>query len=104
MKRTKKLIHEPKLTWDQVNTMRTNYRWHSSTYGCRALAEKYGVSTNTVHKIIRGETWKVRPGSLDVPPPKLKRISRKAIPQYETSLERRLAELEAISKYFKITP
>ena len=63
------LKHEPKLTWEQVNTIRSDYRWHSSAMGCAALAKRYGVSANTVHKIVHGLTWRVRPGDGNTPLP-----------------------------------
>ena len=62
------LIHEPKLTWDQVNEIRRTYVLQSRTRGLKALAEQYGVSVNNIHKIVRGKTWKVTEGDGNVPP------------------------------------
>ncbi len=97
MKRTENLIHEPKLTREQVDAIRTEYRWHSSTNGCAALAERYEVSTNAVHKIIRGKTWKVRRGSPDVPPPTLKRNCGTALSRYASSTEYLRALLDELA-------
>lgn len=63
------LIHRPKLTWDQVNEIRRDYVMRSRTHGLKALAEKYGVSVNNIHKILEGKTWKVQDGDGNVPPP-----------------------------------
>lgn len=63
------LIHEPKLTWDQVNEIRRAYVLQSRTRGLKALAEQYSVSVNNIHKIVRGKTWRVTEGDGNVPPP-----------------------------------
>jgi len=63
------LIHEPKLTWQQVNAIRRDYRWHSSTAGGSALAKRYRVSANTINKIVRGKIWRVTNGDGNVAPP-----------------------------------
>jgi hypothetical protein len=63
------LIHKPKLTWDQVNEIRRKYVPHSRTYGLKALADEFGVSMNNIHKILRGQTWKVSEGDGNVRPP-----------------------------------
>jgi len=63
------LIHRPKLTWDQVNEIRRKYVPHSQTCGLKALADQYGVSINNIHKILRGQTWKVSEGDGNVRPP-----------------------------------
>ncbi|AUR10508.1 hypothetical protein PhaeoP48_00495 [Phaeobacter inhibens] len=63
------LVHEPKLTWDQVNEIRRKYKIHSRTRGLKSLAEEYGVSTNNIHKIVRGKTWKIIEGDENVHPP-----------------------------------
>lgn len=54
----KHLKHERKLTIDQVNNIRREYVYQSSTHGMPALARKYGVAVNTIHKVVRGNTWK----------------------------------------------
>ena len=56
------LIHDPKLTWGQVNEIRRTYVIRSRTHGLKALAEQYGVSVNNIHKILRGQTWKTIEG------------------------------------------
>ena len=66
---TKGLLHEPKLTWDQVNEIRRRYVPHSRTFGLKSLSEEYGVSINNIHKIVRGQTWRVSKGDENVPPP-----------------------------------
>ena len=63
------LIHEPKLNWFAVNEIRRDYVHQSRTQGCAALAKKYGVSHNAIHKVVRGKTWKCRVGRGDVPLP-----------------------------------
>ena len=77
------LKHEPKLTWAQVNAVRRDYRWHSRQAGGAALAKKYGVSANTIHKIIHGKVWRVRSGDGNVPLPRLNRPNWKALLQVE---------------------
>ncbi len=99
MTRTENLIHEPKLTWEQVNAIRRNYRWHSSTHGCKSLAERYGVSTNTVHKIVRGKTWKPRPGGDDVQPPKLKPNHTRLFSSFAASTESLRTQLAALQDF-----
>ena len=71
--RIKGLIHEPKLTWDQVNEIRRCYVMHSRTHGLKALAARYGVAINNIHKIVRGKTWKTTAGDGNVPPPLIDR-------------------------------
>lgn len=63
------LIHKPKLTWDQVNEIRRSYVRQSRTRGLKSLAERYGVSVNNIHKIVRGKTWKTIEGDGNVSPP-----------------------------------
>jgi predicted RNA-binding protein with RPS1 domain len=52
------LIHLPKLTWDYVRTIRSSYRYSSRTCNLRVLAQRYGVSINTIHKVVTNRTWK----------------------------------------------
>lgn len=68
-RRIKNLKHEPKLTICEVNDIRRSYVYQSPTHGIPALAEKYNVATNTIHKIIKGKTWKVSNGDGNVPLP-----------------------------------
>ncbi|MEP3525067.1 MAG: hypothetical protein ABJN24_06545 [Hyphomicrobiales bacterium] len=65
----KHLKHEPKLTIDDVDAIRREYVYQSRDHGIPALAKKYGVARNTIHKIIRGKTWKadVRFGHAPLP-------------------------------------
>ena len=65
----KNLKYEPKLTIDDVNNIRREYVYQSKTHGIPALAKKYGVAKNTIHKVIRGKTWKadVRFGHAPLP-------------------------------------
>lgn len=69
------LIHEPKLNWDQVNEIRRTYVMRSRTHGLKALAERYGVSANNIHKIVYGKTWKVLEGDDNTPPPMANKIT-----------------------------
>lgn len=96
-RQTSGLIHAPKLNWDQVNEIRRNYVLQSRANGLKALAEQYGVSINNIHKIVRGETWKVTEGDGNVPPPLADRITAqaftKALGQYGKSMTSFRAEL-----------
>ena len=50
--------HFTKLTWDQVNTIRREY---SGTHGEKAgFARNYGVSKNTIGRLLRQESWPIR--------------------------------------------
>lgn len=49
---------KPKLTWEQVCELREDYRWCGVSQ--RVLAERYGVSQNTVGEIVRGEIRRVK--------------------------------------------
>ncbi|AUQ57413.1 hypothetical protein PhaeoP30_00470 [Phaeobacter inhibens] len=94
------LIHEPKLTWDQVNEIRRIYVLQSRTRGLKALAEQYGVSVNNIHKIVRGKTWKLTEGDGNVPPPLADRITAqaftKALGQYGKSIAALRAEYDRL--------
>lgn len=94
------LIHEPKLTWDQINEIRRSYVLQSRTCGLKALAEQYGVSVQNIHKIVRGKTWKVTEGDGNVPPPLSDRITArafsKALGQYGNSMAALRAELNRL--------
>ena len=74
------LIHEPKLSWSEVNEIRRAYRHQSRTHGLEALAEQFGVSANNIHKIVHGKTWRVSEGDGNVPPP----LADKKTPQQIT--------------------
>lgn len=77
-KRTAGLKHEPKLNWDQVNQIRRTYAFRSSTHGTTALATHFGVSANTIHKIVRGKMWKVHTGDGNVVPPLQHKVTARA--------------------------
>ncbi|KQW85559.1 hypothetical protein ASC89_00270 [Devosia sp. Root413D1] len=87
------LKYEPKLTWEQVSAIRRDYRWHSREAGCAALAKRYGVSTNTIHKIIRGKVWRVRTGDGNQSLPQLRRPSWKALAVVDQKIDGHLAAL-----------
>lgn len=91
------LIHEPKLTWDQVNEIRRIYVLQSRTHGLKTLAEQYGVSVNNIHKIVRGKTWKVTEGDGNVAPPLADKVTAqeftKALGQYGQSMAALRTEL-----------
>ena len=89
------LIHEPKLTWDQVNEIRRTYVVQSRTRGLKALAEKYGVSANNIHKIVRGKTWKVAEGDGNVPPPLTDRKTPQQISKAYAAMGKSLNALHA---------
>jgi len=44
-----------KLTWKIVDEIRNEYKKGMSTYD--SLAEKYNVSTSTIGRLLRRETW-----------------------------------------------
>lgn len=56
-KRLSGLKHTEKLTVDQVDYIRKNYKHHSRDANCRVFAEMFGVSITTVHNIIREKRW-----------------------------------------------
>lgn len=96
------LVHEPKLTWDQVNEIRRKYKIHSRTCGLKPLAEEYGVSTNNIHKIVRGKTWKTIEGDGNVSPPlidqKTSREISKAFARLEGSFDNLRNELRRLQR------
>lgn len=95
--RTKGLKHEPKLTWGRVNAIRRQYRWHSREAGGAALAKKYGVSTNTIHKIIHGRIWRIKAGDGNQPLPRLNRPNWKALLHFEQRLSEHLNALQRLA-------
>ena len=46
-----------KLTNEIVRAIRRNYRPGHSTFGCRALAARYGVHHSVVSKVVNGKAW-----------------------------------------------
>lgn len=94
--KTTSLRHEPKLTWEKVNAIRGQYRWHSRKTGGAALAKQYGVSANTIHKIIHGRIWRIKPGDGNAPLPKLNRPNWKALLQFEQRITDHLYALQRL--------
>ena len=47
-----------KLKQKEVDYIRSVYKPKSRTFGAKALAEKFGVHTDTITKILIGNTWK----------------------------------------------
>lgn len=47
-----------KLTQQQVNDIRTEYKWHDSACGIYGLSKKYNTSPRNIHYIITNKTWK----------------------------------------------
>ncbi len=97
------LIHEQKLSWDQVNEIRGTYVPHSRTCGLKSLAVRYGVSVNNVHKIVRGKTWKITEGDGNVAPPLAGRITAqqfsKVLSRYGQKLTLLREKLDRLSRY-----
>lgn len=52
------LKHDTKLTAEQVHEIRRTYRYRSKDANMRVLAEHFGVSINTIYKIIRNKIWR----------------------------------------------
>lgn len=46
------------LTAEQVEEAKRLYQWRSPTHGLVALAPRYGVTSQTLGKAVRGTTWK----------------------------------------------
>lgn len=90
------LKHEPKLTWKEVNAIRQSYRWHSRKAGGAALARKYRVSANTIHKIIHGKIWRIKAGDGNQPLPKLNRPNWRALRLYEQRITDHLDALQRL--------
>jgi hypothetical protein len=55
---TSGLTHCPKLTWCAVKSIRSEYQYASRNCNLRTLAQRYGVSINTIHYVILNKTWK----------------------------------------------
>jgi len=55
---TSGLIHKPKLTWEAVRVIRSEYLIGSRRHNLRTLAQRYEVSKNTIHKVVTNQTWK----------------------------------------------
>ena len=45
-----------RLTWEQVREIRARYQFHKVT--AKMLAAEYGVTSNHIEKILRGELWR----------------------------------------------
>lgn len=52
------LIHIKKLNWECVQIIRSSYLRSSRTCNLRILAQRYGVSVNTIHKVVTNRIWK----------------------------------------------
>jgi ribonuclease D len=52
------LKHDTKLTADDAHEIRRTYRYRSKDANMRVLAERFGVSVNTIYKIIRNKIWR----------------------------------------------
>lgn len=99
------LKRERKLTWEQVNAIRSEYRWHSSSSGGAALARHYGVSTNTINKIVRGRTWRVRPGDGNQPAPSVRpRPNWKAFAEAQLRSAHHLQTLASLLQFVQNHP
>ena len=46
-----------KLTWDQVDYIRKEYRPHDKEFGCKPLAKRFGINKRTLLKVISGEVY-----------------------------------------------
>lgn len=68
-RQTRGLIYEPKLDWDKVNYIRANFKEYDPIYGCKGMGKKFGVSANTISKVVNGDVWKPRYWLGDVSPP-----------------------------------
>lgn len=94
------LIHEPKLSWPEVNEIRRAYKHQSRTHGLKALAEQFGVSKNNISKIVHGKTWRVSEGDGNVPPPLANRKTpqqiTKAYARYGRSMDALRNELRRL--------
>lgn len=51
------LVHNAKLTNEQVKTIKMRYRFRCRKNGTMALAHEYGVSPSTVSAIMSGQNW-----------------------------------------------
>ena len=49
--------HNSKLSKDDVDFIRANYKPYDKKYGTRALAKKYGVHHETIRQCLNEETW-----------------------------------------------
>ena len=55
---TRGLNYDPKLTWADVREIRSTYVYGSRKANLRVLAERYGVSLNTLHKVVTNASWR----------------------------------------------
>lgn len=70
---TRVLTDRQKLDWDKVNYIRANFKEDHPVRGCKGMAKKFSVSTNTISKVVNGDTWEPRDYVDDVEPPKTRR-------------------------------
>lgn len=47
-----------KLSEEDVEYIRANYKPHDSVFGARPLAEKFGVAPQTISAVMSGQNWK----------------------------------------------
>lgn len=95
--RTRHLIYEPKLNWDAVNFIRSNVIEYDRNFGCKAMALRFGVSVNTISKVVNGDTWKPRRGHDDVRPPRTRSRVLKSMVGYAQKMQSYQAELSALN-------
>lgn len=50
---------QAKLTEEKVAAIRANYVPGYGGYGCRKLAQDFGVSKPTIQRVLRGQTWRL---------------------------------------------
>ena len=51
-----------KLTWNEVNYIRENYKPYDKEFGQKSLAEKFNVDRNTIWYILNNKTWNHKGG------------------------------------------
>lgn len=67
---TRGTVQRQKLDWAKVNFIRANFEEDHPVRGCKGMAEKFGVSGNTISKVVNGDTWEPRDWMDDIEPPK----------------------------------
>lgn len=95
-KQTRGLIYEPKLDWEKVNYIREWFKEYDPVYGCKGMGKKFGVSANTISKIVNGDIWKPRRFENDIHPPMTSKRYWKNWADYHRKMERLKAEVGAI--------
>ena len=95
-KQTRGLIYEPKLDWEKVNYIRAHFKEYDPVYGCKGMGKKFGVSANTISKIINGDIWKPRRFKDDARPPLTNKRYWKVWADHHKEMEKLKAEVMAI--------